>query len=48
MKYIKNEFYIEVNNPKYIFSENKTLRETSPPKSLKTKSELMKGGELEK
>ena len=45
---MNNKFYIEVNNPKFIFSENETLRETSPPKSLKTKSELMNGGKLEK
>ena len=48
MKYINNKFYTEVNNPKYIINENKILRETSSPKSLKTKYEVMYGVKLDK
>ena len=48
MKYINNKFYTEVNNPKYIINDGKILRETSPPKSLKSKYEVMNGVKLEK
>ena len=48
MKYINNKFYIEVNNPKYIINDDKILRETSPPKSLKTKYEAMYGVKVDK
>ena len=48
MKYINNKFYTEVNNPKYIINDGKILRETSPPKSLKSKYEVMNGVKLDK
>ena len=48
MKYINNNFYFEANYPKYIISENYISRETSPPKSLKTKYEIMNDGKLKK
>ena len=48
MKYLNNKFYTEVNNPKYIINDGKILRETTEPKSLKTKYELMNGVKLDK
>ena len=48
MKYINNKLYTEVNNPKYIINDGKVLRETSPPKSLKSKYEVMNGVKLDK
>ena len=48
MKFIDNKFYTEVNNPKYIINDDKILRETSPPKSLKTKYEVMYGVKVDK
>ena len=48
MKYINNKFYTEVDNPKYIINDGKILRETSPPKSLKSKYEVMNGVKLDK
>ena len=48
MKYINNKFYTEVNNPKYIINDGKILRETSPPKSLKSKYEVMNGVKIDK
>ena len=48
MKYINNKFYTEVNNPKYIINDGKILRETPPPKSLKSKYEVMNGDKLDK
>ena len=48
MKYINKKFYTEVNNPKYIINDGKILRETSPPKSLKSKYEVMNGVKLDK
>ena len=48
MKYIDDKFYTEVYNPKYIISVDEILRETSPPKSLKTKYEAMYGVKLDK
>ena len=48
MKYINIKFYTEVNNPKYIINDGKILRETSPPKSLKSKNEVMNGVKLDK
>ena len=47
MKYINNKFYTEVNNPKYIINDGKVPRETSPPKSLKSKFEVMNGVKLD-
>ena len=47
MKYINNKFHTEVNNPKFIIIDGKVLRETSPPKSLKTKYEVMNGVKLD-
>ena len=48
MKYINNKFYTEVNNSKYIINDDKILRETSPPKSLKIKYEAMYGVKVDK
>ena len=48
MKYINNEFYTEVNNPKYTFNDENIFKETSRPKSLETKYEGLNGGKLEK
>ena len=48
MKFIENKCYTEVNNPKYINNDDKILRETSPPKSLKTKYEVMYGVKVDK
>ena len=48
MKYLNNKFYTEVNNPKYIINDGQILRETTEPKSLKTKYELMNGVKLDK
>ena len=45
---MNNKFYTEVNNPKYIINDGKILRETSPPKSLKSKYEVMNGVKLDK
>ena len=38
MKYLKGEYYVEVKNHRYIIhpTENKLLRKSSPPKSLRT------------
>ena len=33
---MNNKFYTEVKNPKYDINDDKILRKTSPPKSLKT------------
>ena len=48
MKYISNKFYTEVNNPKYIINDGIVLRETTAPKSLKTKNEIMNDVKQEK
>ena len=48
MKYINNKFYTEGNNPKYIINDGKVPRETSPPKSLKYRYEVMNGVQLDK
>ena len=48
MKYINNNFYTEVNNSKYIINDGKVLRETSLPKSLKSKYEVKNGVKLGK
>ena len=48
MKYVNNKFYTEVDNPKYIINDGIILRETTTPKSLKTKYEIMNGVTLEK
>ena len=48
MKYLNNKFYTEVKNPKYIINDGQILRETTEPKSLKTKYELMNGVKLDK
>ena len=48
MKYLNNKFYTEVNNPKYIINDGQILRETTEPKSLTTKYELMNGVKLDK
>ena len=48
MKYIDNKFYTEVNNPKKIINDDKILRETSTPKSLKTKYEVMYGVKVDR
>ena len=47
MKFIDNKCYTEVNNPKYSINDDKILRETSTPKSLKTKYEIMYGVKVE-
>ena len=43
MKFIDNKFYTEFNNPKFIISDDEIIRETSLPKSLKTKHEDIYG-----
>ena len=48
MKFIENKFYTEVNHPKYIINDDKILRETPPPKSFKTKYEVMYGVKVDK
>ena len=48
MKYLNNKFYTEVNNPKYIINDGQILRETTEPKSLKTKYEHLNGVKLDK
>ena len=48
MKNINNKFHTEVNNPKNIIIDDKILREISPPKSLKTKYEVMYGVKVDK
>ena len=48
MKYINNKFYTEVNNSKYSINDDKILRETSPPKSLKIKYEASYGVKVDK
>ena len=48
MKDLNNKFYTEVINPKFIMNDGKVLRETSPPRSLKSKYEVMNGVKLDK
>ena len=48
MKYQDNKFYIEVRSPKYTIIDGKIYRETSTPKSLKTRYETMNGVKLDK
>ena len=48
MKYLNNKFYTEVNNDKYIINDGKIYRETVPPKSLKTRYEIMNNIKLDK
>ena len=48
MKYINDKFYIEVNNPKYIINDRTILRETTVPKSSKTKFEILRDVKPEK